>query len=50
MTQQIILSSTQYYLDFILPYPVNEKMGKAKFVSDKAVLEIELPIIREELY
>ncbi|CAD8157978.1 unnamed protein product [Paramecium pentaurelia] len=50
MKQQIIMSSTQYYLDFILPYPVNEKMGKAKFVSDKQVLEIELPIIREELY
>jgi hypothetical protein len=34
----------------VLPYPVNEKAGKAKFITDKETLEIDLPIIREELY
>jgi hypothetical protein len=38
----------RYYLNFILPYPVKEKEGKAKWISDKEILELTLPIIRED--
>ncbi|KAM3137934.1 hypothetical protein pb186bvf_010015 [Paramecium bursaria] len=48
--QELVLQTTKYYLDYILPYQVQEKNGKAKWISDKFVLEIELPILREELF
>ena len=31
----------------MLPSKVNEKEGKAQFISDKEQLEVRLPIVRE---
>jgi len=34
-----------YYLDISLKYVVNPDKGKAKFIKDKKILEIQLPIL-----
>ena len=34
------LKSSKYFLYHILPYPVNEKEGKAQWLSDKNILQI----------
>ena len=33
----------------MLPYPVDKNKGKAKFDSDKGILEVTLPTIRDSL-
>eukprot|EP00331_Platyophrya_macrostoma_P026515 CAMPEP_0176438690 /NCGR_PEP_ID=MMETSP0127-20121128/19452_1 /TAXON_ID=938130 /ORGANISM="Platyophrya macrostoma, Strain WH" /LENGTH=204 /DNA_ID=CAMNT_0017822725 /DNA_START=41 /DNA_END=655 /DNA_ORIENTATION=+ len=45
--QVVVVQSSKYYLQHVLPYRVNEKDGKAQWVSDKNTLEIRLPIIRD---
>lgn len=47
LENQIICHSPKFYLNTFLPYRVNEKEGKAKWISDKFVLEISvlLPIL-----
>jgi len=46
--QAVCVQSSKYFLYHILPYPVNEKEGKAQWLSDKNILQITLPIIRED--
>lgn len=38
----------RYFLNYPLPYKVKSQEGKAKWISDKSVLELTLPIIRED--
>jgi len=42
------LQTPQFFLHHIFPYKVNDKLGKAKWVSDLEELHVSLPIIREE--
>eukprot|EP00825_Cyclidium_porcatum_P000781 TRINITY_DN10314_c0_g1_i2.p1 TRINITY_DN10314_c0_g1~~TRINITY_DN10314_c0_g1_i2.p1 ORF type:complete len:301 (+),score=69.39 TRINITY_DN10314_c0_g1_i2:11-913(+) len=44
----IVLQCPKYYLHHVLPYTVKDKEGKAKWISDKCILEITFPIIRED--
>jgi len=49
VTDQVVcIQSSKYYLYHILPYKVNDKEGKAQWVSDKEMLTITLPIIRDD--
>ena len=45
--QQLIVQSPNFYLSTMLPYPVNKEKGKAKFDSDKCLLQVTLPAIKE---
>ena len=47
--QQLVVQSPNYYLSTMLPYPVNKEKGKAKFNSDKCILEVTLPTERDSL-
>lgn len=38
----VSLQAPKFYLYHILPYKVNEKEGKAKWISDKEILTIEV--------
>lgn len=44
----LVLQCPKYYLHHILPYTVKDKEGKAKWVTDKNMLEITFPIVRED--
>ena len=41
------VTSPQYKLGTFLPQRVDEKKGKASFIKDKAVLRLELPIVKD---
>ena len=45
--QFAVLFSSKLFLRVHLPYAFDKKAGKAKFVSDKGILEITLPVTRE---
>eukprot|EP00356_Strombidium_inclinatum_P010731 CAMPEP_0170483280 /NCGR_PEP_ID=MMETSP0208-20121228/2972_1 /TAXON_ID=197538 /ORGANISM="Strombidium inclinatum, Strain S3" /LENGTH=217 /DNA_ID=CAMNT_0010756247 /DNA_START=3 /DNA_END=652 /DNA_ORIENTATION=- len=45
--QQLVVQAPNWYLSTMLPYPVNKEKGKAKFDSDKGLLEVTLPAVRE---
>lgn len=48
VTEQVVCVQTaKYYLYHVLPYKVNEKEGKAQWISDKNILQLTLPIVRE---
>lgn len=42
LENQIICHSPKYYLNTFLPYKVNEKEGKAQWISDKSILQISV--------
>jgi len=46
--QAVCVQTSKYFLYHYLPYPVNEKEGKAQWLSDKNILQIILPIIKED--
>ena len=46
---KILVQSPEFVLNKFLPYPVDKNAGKAKFDSDKCVLEVTLPVIKEEI-
>ncbi len=47
--QRVLLQSPKFFLNHALPYKVHEKDCRAKWISDKYVLEITLPMNREKL-
>ena len=46
---QIIVQSPNFVLNKLLPFPVDKNGGKAKFDSDKCLLEVTLPVVKEEI-
>jgi len=45
----MVIQTPKYYLHHQFCYEVNEKQGNCKWVSDKYILELTLPIVRENL-
>ena len=45
----MVVQSPNFYLNKILPYPVDKTKGKAKFDSDKFILEVTLPVVKPEI-
>ena len=46
---RVIVQSPDFVLNKLLPFPVDKNGGKAKFDSDKCLLEVTLPVIKEEI-
>ena len=46
---KILVQSPDFVLNKFLPFPVDKNNGKAKFDSDKCLLEVTLPVIKEEI-
>jgi dynein assembly factor 6, axonemal len=46
--KQMVVQSKRHYLIEHFQYPMNYKQAKAKFIADKGVLELILPIIRPD--
>ena len=44
-----MVQSPDYVLNKFLPWPVDKNKGKAKFDSDKCILEVTLPVVKEEI-
>jgi dynein assembly factor 6, axonemal len=47
--QRLILQCPKFFINYYLPFKVKDKESSAKWVSDKEVLEVTLPMDREEL-
>merc|ERR1712004_134358 len=47
--QAIVVQSPNFYLNKLLPYNVDKDKGKAKFDSDKCLLEVTLPVKKLEV-
>ena len=47
--QTINVQSPNFYLNKILPFPVDKTKGKAKFDSDRCILEVTLPVVKPEI-
>lgn len=45
---QMVIQTKDYYLCQYFQYKTESKKTKAKFISDKNILELILPIIRED--
>ena len=45
--KQMVLQTKKYYLAQYFQYPMDYKNAKAEFVSDKGMLKLTLPVIRE---
>jgi len=48
--QAIVVRSPRFRLVTYLPHPVRHQEGKARWLKDKGVLEVTLPIVRKELW
>jgi hypothetical protein len=46
--KQMVIQTKDFYLCEHLQYTTDAKKVKAKFISDKCVLELELPIVRND--
>lgn len=46
--KQMVIQSKDYYLTQYFQYTMNSKKAKAKFISDKDILELILPIQRSD--
>ncbi|EAR98074.1 pre-RNA processing PIH1/Nop17 protein (macronuclear) [Tetrahymena thermophila SB210] len=46
----MVVQSPDFYVHHIFPYPVKDKDGKAQWITDKCILQLTLPIVRDELY
>lgn len=44
----MVLQTKKYYLSQYFQYKTDYKRAKAQFVSDKGILKLTLPVIREE--
>lgn len=47
--QRVIIQTPNFFLNHVLPYAIKEKEANAKWISDKYVLELTLPMDRESL-
>ena len=47
--QAVIVQSPNFYLNKLLPFNVDKTKGKAKFDSDKHILEVTLPVVKLEI-
>ena len=45
---QIVVQSPNFVLNKLLPFNVDKDKGRAKFDSDKCLLTVTLPILRDE--
>lgn len=45
--KQMVLQTKKYYLAQYFQYKTDYKKAKAEFVSDKGILKLSLPVIRE---
>ena len=45
----VIVQSPNFYLNKLLPYNVDKTKGKAKFDSDKFILEVTLPVVKLDI-
>ena len=45
----MVVQSPHFYLNKLLPYTVNKDKGKAKFDSDKYILEVTLPVVNRHI-
>ena len=43
------VQSPKFFLNKLLPYQVDKDKGKAKFDSDKCVLEVTLPVLNRHI-
>ena len=48
--RQMVVQTKDFYLDQCFQYKTDPKLSKAKFIADKGILELVLPIIRNEDY
>jgi hypothetical protein len=46
---QLIVQSPNFVLNKLLPFEVDKDRGKAKFDSDKCLLEVTLPLIKRHI-
>ncbi len=46
--KQLVLQTKKFYLMQHFQYKMDSKKAKAKFISDKGVLELSLPILRSD--
>lgn len=44
----MVLQTKRYYLSQYFQYKTDYKKAKAEFVSDKGVLKLTLPVIRDD--
>jgi hypothetical protein len=44
----MVLQTNKYYLSQHFQYKTDYKRAKAEFVSDKGVLKLSLPVIRDD--
>ena len=44
--QQLLVQSPNFVLNKLLPYKVDKNAAKAKFDSDKCVLEVRMPLLK----
>ncbi len=44
----MVIQTKQYYLCQYFQYPTEPKKSKAKFISDKGILELIIPILRND--
>ena len=47
--QAVVVQSPNFYLNKLLPFNVDKTKGKAKFDSDKFILEVTLPVVKLEI-
>jgi len=47
-TNRLILTTPKYKLYLHLPHKVEHEKGKAKFDSDKSLLDLTLPVLRDD--
>ena len=46
--KQMVIQTKEYYLCHYFQYQTDPKKTKAKFISDKFILELIVPVIRNE--
>jgi hypothetical protein len=46
---QVIVQSPQFVQNKLLPYQVDKEKGKAKFDTDKFLLEVTLPVMNRHI-
>ena len=44
----MVIQTKDYYLNQYFQYKTDPKQSKAKFISDKNILELVIPILRED--
>ena len=49
-TQKFVVFDPTYRLATYLPFPVDDKQGKASWSSEKETLSVTLPIVRKDIW